>query len=85
MDQLEITPSLSLPLGPLQLISEEDVVETVEDKSLLANPKYTLPSAQPNPFISRPKDVIFVERRGKTIVVDQPNSRHARDPVFSPL
>ena len=51
---------LSLP-GPMVLLSEDDVVEEVEDKDVLTGPPYKLPSL---PHTSLSKDLIFVERRG---------------------
>ncbi len=61
-----ITPTLH-PDGLLQLLSDEDIKEEAIDKDKLAETHYALPSTQPNPFTTHPKDIVFVERRGRSL------------------
>ena len=49
---------------PQFLVSEEDVVE-VEPEELQGATRLFQPVLQPHTSASQPKDVIFVERRGK--------------------
>ena len=62
---IDHTHFFSFLTGVLQLIAEEDVIEASGSKSLLTGPQYVLPSEQPNPFVSRSKEFIFVEKRGQ--------------------
>lgn len=50
--------------GVLQLLAGEEVKEEMGSRNRLAETHYTLPS-QSNPFTANPKEVVFVERRGK--------------------
>ena len=51
-------------VDPQFLVSEEDIVE-VEPDELQGTTRLFQPVLQPHPSASQPKDVIFVERKGK--------------------